>query len=55
MTGLWMFLGTVAIGAVWLAVASTVFRAIGYLADHAAGWMVGMSPKEIDKMRNPEQ
>jgi hypothetical protein len=51
MTDFWMFMTTLAVGAAWLAVASTVFRAAGYVTDHAGGRLIGLTHEQIDEIR----
>lgn len=47
----WLFIGTLVVGSIWLAVAPFVFGGIEYGADHAGGWLFGMTPEEVDRIR----
>lgn len=51
MTELWLFLGTLAVGAVWLVVGPYVIGATEYGVDHAGGWLNGMTPEEVNDAR----
>lgn len=51
MTEFWMFIATLAVGAVWLAIGTYVIGMTEYGIDHAGGWLNGMTPEEVNEVR----
>lgn len=46
-----MFIGTLVVGGIWLAIAPFVIGGVEYGADHAGGWLYGMTPEEVNAVR----
>jgi hypothetical protein len=51
MTEFWIFIGTLAVGLLWLVFLPPLIKIGSRSFDHAAGRLYGMTAEEVDKVR----
>jgi len=51
MSELWTLIGTIVFGLGWLYVGCFIIAGFDYTADHVGGWLMGMTPAEVDEVR----
>jgi hypothetical protein len=51
MSEFWMFIATIVLGFGWLYVSCFIIAKLEYIVDHLGGGLVGMTPTEVDVVR----
>jgi hypothetical protein len=52
MTEFWMFVGTLAVGLLWVVFFPPLIEIGSRSFDHASGRLYGMTPEEVDRVRD---